>query len=117
MVGLVILMAGIFCKFHRDVNASDEQYVKDFIAKNKANPSFSLYAKYNEQVLWDINCDHLLPLASTVKTIIAIEYAYQVANKQINPFEKVCAEALERHYMVNLDGGAHEAWLKKNFNN
>lgn len=112
VVGFVILIGGIFYKFHKDINTLDTQYVKDFIETNKTNPSFSLYAKYNEQVIWDINRDQILPLASTVKTIIAIEYAYQVANKQINPFEKVKKEELDRHYLANCDGGAHEAWLK-----
>lgn len=112
VVGFVILMGGIFYKFHKDINTLDTEYVKDFIETNKANPSFSLCAKYNEQVLWNINSDHLLPLASTVKTIIAIEYAYQVADKQINPLEKVIKEDLDRHYLANYDGGAHEAWLK-----
>ncbi|HDR7713013.1 hypothetical protein P9Z56_21355 [Bacillus cereus] len=53
-----------------------------------------------------------MPLASTVKTNITIECAYQVANNQINPFEKVTKEELDRHYLTKCDGGAHEAWLK-----
>ncbi|QYK65680.1 MULTISPECIES: serine hydrolase [Paenibacillus] len=56
--------------------------------------------------------NRMMPLASTVKTIIAIEYAKQAAVDQINPDERVKLISLERFYLPGLDGGAHTAWLQ-----
>ncbi|MGG1615657.1 serine hydrolase [Paenibacillus sp. NRS-1782] len=54
----------------------------------------------------------MMPLASTVKTVIAVEYAKQAAAGTINPYERIKLTALERFYLPRLDGGAHPAWLK-----
>ncbi|UOE93488.1 serine hydrolase [Alkalihalobacillus sp. LMS39] len=52
-----------------------------------------------------------MPLASTVKIVVALEYAFQVEEGKINKEEKVELNELERYYVERLDGGAHEAWL------
>ena len=52
-----------------------------------------------------------MPLASTVKTIIAIEYAVQAAAGKINPDEEVGISELEKFHVKNTDGGAHPKWL------
>lgn len=52
-----------------------------------------------------------MPLASTVKIVVALEYAFQVEEGKINKEEKVELTELERYYVERLDGGAHEAWL------
>ncbi|MET3210500.1 UNVERIFIED_CONTAM: D-alanyl-D-alanine carboxypeptidase [Paenibacillus sp. PvR008] len=56
--------------------------------------------------------NRMMPLASTVKTVIAVEYAKQAAAGTINPDERIKLTALERFYLPRLDGGAHPAWLK-----
>lgn len=53
-----------------------------------------------------------MPLASTVKIIVAIEYAVQCANGQINPDELVSLSDLDKFYVPNTDGDAHPSWLK-----
>ncbi|MGW8960016.1 serine hydrolase [Paenibacillus sp. NPDC055715] len=56
--------------------------------------------------------NRMMPLASTVKTVIAVEYTKQAAAGTINPDERIKLTALERFYLPLLDGGAHPAWLK-----
>ncbi|WP_342416649.1 serine hydrolase [Paenibacillus sp. FSL R10-2782] len=55
----------------------------------------------------------MMPLASTVKTVIAVEYVKQAAAGTINPNERIRLTALERFYLPRLDGGAHSAWMKE----
>ncbi|CAK4834030.1 unnamed protein product [Aphanomyces euteiches] len=52
-----------------------------------------------------------MPLASTVKIMVAIEYAKQAAEGVITPDESVKLKELEPYYLPNLDGGAHPSWL------
>ena len=53
-----------------------------------------------------------MPLASTVKIILAIEYAIQSSQNKIDPHEKIGIEELAKFYIPNTDGGAHPKWLK-----
>jgi len=53
-----------------------------------------------------------MPLASTVKIILAIEYAEQSAKSQINPDDLILLTDLDKFYVPNTDGGAHSSWLK-----
>lgn len=48
--------------------------------------------------------NRMMPLASTVKTIIAIEYAKQAVVGKINPDGRVKLISLERFYLPGLDG-------------
>ena len=50
-------------------------------------------------------------MASTVKIILAIEYAIQSSQGKINPQEKVSIDELSKFYIPNTDGGAHPSWL------
>eukprot|EP01034_Spumella_vulgaris_P007163 gene7163-9124_t len=52
-----------------------------------------------------------MPLASTVKIILAIEYARQAAAGEIDADEVVPIAELEKFHVDNTDGGAHESWL------
>ena len=53
-----------------------------------------------------------MPLASTVKIILAVEYAEQSTNHRIDPDSLVSLDDLEKFYIPNTDGGAHSAWLE-----
>jgi D-alanyl-D-alanine carboxypeptidase len=84
-------------------------YIAEFIKKNPDKSS--IYLAGNGQVLADFNSDKPFPLASTVKTIIAIEYAKQVGQGKINPNEEISLAELEKFY-VGRDGNAHPDWIK-----
>jgi len=106
--GLVIL-TGAFGIYYFLPN---ENTVLDFI-KNNPDKSAILLTR-NDTVFAKQNGDKVMPLASTVKIIIAIEYAEQSASGAIEPDRLVSLDALEKYYVPNTDGGAHPSWLKSN---
>ncbi|SMG35506.1 D-alanyl-D-alanine carboxypeptidase [Marivirga sericea] len=87
----------------------DKKRIVDFIRENPERIAISL--SQNEKVLAEYNETKMLPLASTVKIIIAIEYAYQVAEGKLNPDQKCSVSDLEKYHYPATDGGAHKAWL------
>ena len=87
----------------------DENKVLEFIEEHPAQTA--LHLVYNDEVLASQNANKMMPLASTVKTVIAIEYAHQAASGQLDPDRKVSLAELDRYYVPMTDGGAHQAWL------
>ncbi|MFW5822850.1 MAG: serine hydrolase [Tangfeifania sp.] len=105
-VGLVVL-TGAFGMYYF---LPSEDKVLDFI---KSNPDKSaILVMRNDMTFAEQNIDKVMPLASTVKIIVAIEYAEQSANGQLNPDELVQISDLDKFYIPNTDGGAHPSWLK-----
>ncbi|WP_438297382.1 serine hydrolase [Sporosarcina sp. FA15] len=79
----------------------------------KDNPqTTSLYLAENGVALITYQSDVVRPLASTVKILIAAEYAMQIDAGQLNKDSSVPLADLNRYYLKNSDGGAHEEWLK-----
>ena len=66
---------------------NNENAVLDFIKKNPERSS--IYWMRNDTIMADLRGDKKFPLASTVKIIIAIEYAQQAASGKINPHEAI----------------------------
>ncbi|CAH8248248.1 class A beta-lactamase-related serine hydrolase [Paenibacillus melissococcoides] len=56
--------------------------------------------------------DRIMPLASMVKIMVAIEYAQQAAEGKIDPNESVKLAQIDKYYLPNLDGGAQPAWME-----
>jgi len=106
VVGLVVL-TGAFGVYYF---LPSEDKVLDFIKSNSDKSSILLLR--NDTIFAEQNIDKVMPLASTVKIIIAIEYAQQSANEIINPDELVSLIELDKFYVSNTDGGAHSSWLK-----
>lgn len=102
--------------FKKEVNQEDPEYILQFIKENSESEKVSLSINYNEQKWVEVNQTKLLPLASTVKIIIAIEYARQAAKGEIDPQQEVSLEELNAYYVPKTDGGAHDAWIA-NLNN
>lgn len=67
----------------------------------------------NDSVIVDVNSSKVMPLASTVKILVAIEYAEQAASGKINPDEVIDKKDLNIYYVPKTDGGAHPRWLEK----
>lgn len=80
-----------------------------FIKENKKRAS--LYLVQNDTVLAKLNEDKMMPLASTVKILVAIEFAKQVAKNTIDITEMVPLSELDRYYIPNTDGDAHLNWV------
>ncbi|MFZ1528484.1 MAG: serine hydrolase [Ferruginibacter sp.] len=81
-----------------------------FIKNNKSRSS--LYLVQNDSVLARQNENMLMPLASTVKIMVAIEFAKQAGKKVIDEKSLVPLKELDKYYLFNTDGGAHPAWLQ-----
>jgi D-alanyl-D-alanine carboxypeptidase len=87
----------------------------NFINTNKDRAS--VYITRNDSVVASLNENKLMPLASTVKIMVAIEFAQQVAHGMINENNYVPLSELDKYYIPNTDGNAHPTWLdyaKKN---
>ncbi|MEZ0541958.1 serine hydrolase [Fibrella arboris] len=82
--------------------------VVDFIRTNPTRAA--IYLIRNDTVLISQRPDQKMPLASAVKTIIAIEFARQAADGTIDPNERVPLADLDRYYLPGTDGGAHPGW-------
>ncbi|MBS4220032.1 serine hydrolase [Bacillus sp. FJAT-49711] len=105
--GAIILIFGIVgYSLFRD----NPDYVFNHI---KAHPeTTSLYVAENGEKLITFQSDVVRPLASTVKLLIAVEYAMQVNEGKLNKDSFVSLEDLQRYYYKGSDGNAHEEWLK-----
>lgn len=106
LTGLVIVIIICLYFYYRP----DANRVLDFIRKNPTKASILLIR--NDDIIAQKNIDKLMPLASTVKIIIAIEYAEQCSNATLDPDELVSFAELDRFYIPKTDGDAHPNWIK-----
>ena len=86
-----------------------------FIKSNKERSS--VYMTRNDTIIAYLNESKLMPLASTVKILIAIEFAKQAGDGLIDKNGYVLLDELDKYYLPGTDGDAHPNWieyLKKN---
>ena len=88
-------------------NAADS--LLDFISKNKQRAA--LYLVQNDMVMAQVNQNKMMPLASTVKIMVALEFAKQAAKNVVKENTLVSLKELDKFYLPNTDGGAHPAWI------
>lgn len=84
----------------------------NFIQQNK--PRSSLFLRIydsNHTITAALNENKLMPLASTVKIIVAIEFAKQAAANVFSKDAKIPVKELEKYYLPNTDGDAYPKWL------
>lgn len=101
---LVIAAAGY------SVLRDNPDYVLNHLKENPDSTSF--YFAENGETLIAYQADAVRPLASTVKALIAVEYAMQVDEGLLNKDSIVPKEELDKYYYAGTDGNAHEAWLQ-----
>ncbi len=97
-------------------NAADS--FMNFIKANKDRAS--VYITKNDTIIAFLNEYKLMPLASTFKIMVAVEFAKQASSDVINKNSYVSLRELDKYYLKGTDGGAHPAWLdyeKKNKHN
>ncbi|WP_375448000.1 serine hydrolase [uncultured Fibrella sp.] len=85
--------------------------VVDFLRNNPTRSA--LYVIRNDTVLISQRPDQKMPLASAVKTIIAIEFARQAVAGKLDPAERVPLADLDLYYLPNTDGNAHPGWKQQ----
>jgi D-alanyl-D-alanine carboxypeptidase len=106
---LSIFLVSGFTFLYKKIQKPDVDFLIDFVKKNPERAS--VYFVRNDSVLVDISSDKKFPLASTVKIIIATEYAQQISSGKIKPDEMVPLADLNLFYLPNTDGNAHPNWL------
>ncbi|WP_270166406.1 serine hydrolase [Paenibacillus sp. SYP-B4298] len=106
LLGLFILM-GVIAKKMDD--RKTEEHVLQFLLEHPDRSS--LYIIENDRVIVNYQSDRKMPLASVVKIIIAVEFAEQAADEQLDIHERVGLGELERFYIPGTDGAAHPEWL------
>jgi D-alanyl-D-alanine carboxypeptidase len=109
-IGATVLLLVVAVSVFAYLLAPNENTVLDFVKNNKDRAALLLYR--NDTLIAKQNPDKIMPLASTVKIIIAIEYAVQASNKDINPDDAIPLSELDNYYVPNTDGDAHPTWLK-----
>ncbi|MEG7843870.1 serine hydrolase [Bacillus mobilis] len=105
--GSIILMLGIAAY---SVFRDNPDYVLNHLKDNPQTTSF--YLAENGVELITYQSDVVRPLASTVKMLIAVEYAMQVDAGLLDKDSTVSLDELTRYYLKGTDGNAHEEWLK-----
>lgn len=81
----------------------------NFIVKNKSRSA--LYVVRNDTVLAKQNENKMMPLASTVKILVAVEFAKQAGSNIIDAESYVPVSELDKYYLPGTDGNAHPNWL------
>ena len=106
LLGIIILTGAWAVYYFKP----DKEAVLNFI-KNNPQRTAILFNR-NDTTIAARNTDRIMPLGSTMKIIIAIEYARQAAQGLINADEQIDLDALDKFYIPRTDGDAHPAWLK-----
>lgn len=111
LIALLVLLFGFSCDSQtpEPPSTANTDAILSFIENNPGRSSLRLVR--NDTVLADFNARRVMPLASTVKIVIATEYAEQAAAGTIDPDELISLDELDKFYVANTDGGAHPAWL------
>ncbi|MFD3449881.1 serine hydrolase [Microbacteriaceae bacterium 4G12] len=92
------------------LSAGSTNEIVRFVEANKDKKTCALMVKRNDKIVYAANPNVVLPLASTVKLMVALEYSQQVAEGKIDPNEQVSIEDINKYYVPDTDGGAQEHW-------
>ena len=108
---LLFLLLFTFCKA---ISAQLQPAMADsflhFIKTNKSKSSLFIVA--NDTVIASLNESKLMPLASTVKVLVAIEFAKQAARRVINAESYIALKDINKYYLPNTNDNGHANWLK-----
>lgn len=98
-------------RFRKKANKANPIQLAHLIREkiDKGEGGFS--CRINQKPWLDINERVNFPLASLTQVIIALDYAKQAANKEIDPEKIIKVTELERFYIPKTDGNAHANWL------
>ena len=103
IIGLVLLVVGLLIYYYYP----KAEKIIEFIGKHPDKAA--IVRSRNGSTLVARNTDKVMP-SSTVKIIIAIEYALQSASGRFDPEEPVDTAALDLFYVADTDGGAYPEW-------
>jgi D-alanyl-D-alanine carboxypeptidase len=81
----------------------------NFIKQNTNRAS--LFLKKNDTVVASLSENKLMPLASTVKIMVAIEFAKQAGHHIFEKDKRIPLRELEKYYLPGTDGDAYPGWI------
>lgn len=90
------------------VKAQHAESMVNYIKSHKTNTS--LYLIRNDSIIAGLNADQMMPLASTMKILVAVEFAKQASFKVFDTSKMVALSDLDKYYLPLTDGGAHTQW-------
>lgn len=111
-IKIAVLIAAIFlcksslCQLQPAKADSFFQFIKN-------NPSrAAVCISSNDSIISSLNQNKPMPLASTVKLLVAIEFAKQAAKKVVDENGYIALNELDKYYLPTTDGDAHPNWLE-----
>ncbi len=110
VVGIIIAIVILFVIVGISYFKPDANLVLNFIKNNPDRSAIQLFR--NDKLIAERNPNKLMPLASTVKVTVAIEYAVQASENKIDPNEEIPTDELSKFYVPGTDGGAQSKWLE-----
>lgn len=81
----------------------------NFLEKNKKDLSVTIIE--NDVKTLEYNGDVKVPLASTVKLIVAYHFVKAITMGKLKLDEEVSLSEVDKFYIARTDGGAHKAWV------
>ena len=101
------------CLFGNAAHAQlDPAKADSFFNFIKANPlRSSVYITRNDTVIARLNENKMMPLASTVTILVAVEFAQQSTHEMINENAYVKLEEIEKFYIPFIDSASYNSWL------
>jgi len=106
---IILIIAALAVGFFKWSGTSNPDYVRKLLQKETVRSS--IVFKENAETKINMDSSEMMGLASTVKLMVAMEYAFQFGEGKIDSQERINLQELNKYYIPNLDGGAHEAWL------
>ncbi len=108
---LIVVLPAFALHAQDDVNPALAS-VYAYIADNPDQVGIACYPLNDPEAGVYHNADERFPLASTVKTLLLLAYAEQVAAGVWAADEVIALSELEAYYVPNTDGGAYPAWIE-----
>ncbi len=108
---IYILVYFIFVsKSNAQLNPAVADSLLNFI---KANPKRSaIFIQRNDTTIAKLNEDKLMPLASSMKILVALEFAKQAGAGIFSEGKNIPLSELNKYYLPNTDGDAHPQWIE-----
>jgi D-alanyl-D-alanine carboxypeptidase len=111
IAGIAVLLVLVVLGWAWVTVRPDAGKFESFIKKHPDKAA--IYIVRNDSVIASQNADTIMPLASTVKTLVAIAFARQVADGILKLEEEVDTLEPEKYYLHGTDGNAHRSWLQQ----
>lgn len=99
----------LLCSWSATAQAPTDPILQ-FIQQNPEKSA--VYLIRNDSVVAHLNENKLMPLASTVKLMLAIEFAKQAGAGIIDTARRIPLSDLEKFHIRGTDGNAHPGWLQ-----